>query len=67
MQIPSAPLATIVVNEEPDIEYGKLIVSPNNVIELQRYTCKIVFNGVICVLLVCAVAYIIYEYYAIIV
>ena len=66
MQIPSVPLATICVNEQPDVEYGQIIVSSNNVMELQRYTCKIVFNGVICLLLLCAFAFIIYEHHAII-
>jgi len=66
MQLPSACLATIVINEETDLEHGQITVFSNNVMELQRYTSKIVFNGVICLLLVCAVAFIIYEHHGII-
>lgn len=65
MQIPSAPVATIDINEEHDVEDGKIILSSNNIMDLQRYICKIVLNGVIFVLL-CAVAFIIYEYRVII-
>lgn len=70
MQIPSAPIATILINEQSELEYGygdgQIIVPSNNVMEMQRYTCKIVVHGIIYVLLVCAVAFIIYEHHAII-
>ena len=66
MQIPSAPLATIVINEHHDIEYGQIIRPSNNLMELQRYTCKILFNGLIYVFFLCALAFIIYEYHPII-
>lgn len=69
MQTPSAP---IMINEQQhpqyDIEYGhgQILLVPNNATETQRYTCKIVVNGFIYVLLVCAVAFIIYEHHVII-
>lgn len=74
MEFPSAPIVPIdtIILSEHDMESGQIIPINNLIQRHQRQTfrnqitCKIIINGIIYILLMCAVAFIIYEHHKII-